>query len=170
MVKLSAGLLLYRSMDHGIEVLLVHPGGPFWAGKEDGVWSLPKGEYNKAEEPHAAAKREFTEETGFAIPEGDLLPLGEVTYGNKKVVAWAIEGDADVAQLKSNLITIDWPPKSGKTMEIPECDRAEWFDLATAEMKLVKGQVPFIQALAKVLHVEAPKMAPPEDGKQLSLL
>lgn len=161
---------MYRSMEHGVEVLLVHPGGPFWAGREDGVWSLPKGEYNEAEEPHHAAKREFTEETGFDAPEGELIPLGEVKYGNKKVIAWAIEGDADVSQLKSNTITIDWPPKSGKTMEIPECDRAEWFDLATAELKLVKGQVPFIAALADALHIKAPTVPPPEDGNQLSLL
>lgn len=170
MVKLSAGLLLYRSMEHGIEVLLVHPGGPFWAGKEDGVWSVPKGEYNEAEEPHDAARREFTEETGFTVPEGELIPLGDVTYGNKKVIAWAIEADADPSQLTSNMVTIDWPPKSGKTMEIPECDKAEWFDLATAETKLVKGQAPFIKALAEALHVAVPQLPPPEDGNQLSLL
>jgi predicted NUDIX family NTP pyrophosphohydrolase len=171
MVKLSAGLLLYRSGEHGLQVMLVHPGGPFWANKDDGTWSLPKGEYNEAEEPHLAAKREFTEETGLPAPdEGELIDLGEVKYGNKKVVGWAIEGDADVAQIKSNLIAIDWPPKSGKTIEVPECDRADWFDLASAKTKLVKGQAPFIDALAKALEVEVPKTPPPEGGNQLTLL
>jgi predicted NUDIX family NTP pyrophosphohydrolase len=171
MVRLSAGLLLYRSGEHGVEVMLVHPGGPFWANKDDGAWSLPKGEYNEAEEPHLAAKREFTEETGLPAPDGELIDLGEVKYGNKKVVGWAIEGDADVSHITSNLITIDWPPKSGKTIEVPECDRAEWFDLVTAQTKLVKGQVPFIDALAKALEVEVP-ITPLADGggNQLSLL
>jgi predicted NUDIX family NTP pyrophosphohydrolase len=170
MAKLSAGLLLYRSGEHGIQVMLVHPGGPFWANKDDGSWSLPKGEYNEAEEPHVAATREFIEETGFLPPEGELINLGEVKYGNKKVVAWAIEGDADVTQLKSELITVDWPPKSGKTIEVPECDRADWFDLDVAKTKLVQGQVPFIDALAKALEVEVPKSPPSEDGNQLTLL
>ena len=170
MVKLSAGLLLYRSGEQGLQVMLVHPGGPFWANKDDGSWSLPKGEYNEAEEPHVAAKREFTEETGLPVPEGELIELGEVTYGNKKVVGWAIEGDADVSQTKSNLITIDWPPKSSKTIEVPECDRAEWFDLAVAKIKLVKGQVLFIDALAKALDIETPQTPSPDGGKQLTLL
>jgi predicted NUDIX family NTP pyrophosphohydrolase len=169
-MKLSAGLLLYRSGEHGVQVMLVHPGGPFWANKDEGSWSLPKGEYNEAEEPHHAAAREFIEETGFPAPEGELIDLGEVKYGNKKVVGWAVEGDADITQFKSELISIEWPPKSGKTIQEPECDRAGWFDLDEAKIKLVKGQVPFIDALAKALDVEVPQSPPSDDGNQLSLL
>jgi predicted NUDIX family NTP pyrophosphohydrolase len=170
MVKLSAGILPYRFTPNGVEVMLVHPGGPFWVKKDDGAWSIPKGEYNEAEDPHAAAKREFAEETGMPAPEGDLTSIGEVKYGNKKVICWAAEGDYDLSTIKSNMITIDWPPNSGKTMQIPECDKADWFNLATAKAKLVKGQVPFIDNLADMLRMKPPETPTLDDTNQLSLL
>jgi predicted NUDIX family NTP pyrophosphohydrolase len=170
MAKLSAGLLPYRYAPDGVEVMLVHPGGPFWVHKDDGAWSLAKGEYNQAEDPQAAARREFTEETGLAAPEGELIEIGEVKYGNKKVLAWAVEADFDISTIKSNMATIEWPPKSGKTLQVPECDRAEWFDLQTASVKLVKGQAPFVDALAEALHVQISKQPPPDTPNQLTLL
>jgi predicted NUDIX family NTP pyrophosphohydrolase len=170
MVKLSAGLLPYRRTPKGVEVMLVHPGGPFWAKKDAGAWSIPKGEHTEDEDPRAAAKREFSEETGLPAPEGDLIPIGEVKYGNKKVAGWAVEADFDVTTIKSNMVTIDWPPRSGQTMEIPECDRAGWFTLAKATGKLVKGQVPFIDTIAAVLKVQVDESQKTDDPNQLSLL
>jgi predicted NUDIX family NTP pyrophosphohydrolase len=127
MKKFSAGVLLYRSGEAGVEVLLVHPGGPFWAKKDLAAWSLPKGEYLDGEDPLSAAKREFAEETGFAI-DGTFLPLGEVKLSSGKIVsAWALEHDLDPALIKSNTFTLEYPPKSGKMQEFPEVDAAGWF-------------------------------------------
>jgi predicted NUDIX family NTP pyrophosphohydrolase len=160
MVKISAGLLLFRRTGGTAEMFLVHPGGPFWAKKDAGTWSVPKGEADEGENLQAAAKREFTEETGLPIPDGTLLPLGFVRYGNKKVTAWALEGDADPAQIKSNVIQLEWPPKSGKAIDVPECDKADWVTLDAAQTKLVKGQIPFVEALAKQLGVPPPESPP----------
>lgn len=150
MPKLSAGLILFRKSPQ-VEVFLVHPGGPFWAKKDAGAWSIPKGEYQEAHDALQAARREFTEETSFAPPQGDYLFLGEVKYSNKLLSAWAVEGTADAVQVKSNFFEIEWPPKSGKTQQFPEVDRAGWFTLVQAQKKLVGGQVPLLNALAKEL-------------------
>ncbi len=150
-MKRSAGILLYKLIAGEPRVLLAHPGGPFWARKDAGAWSIPKGEYQKGEEPLAAAIREFGEETGMKL-EGDFLPLGEVTQKSGKVVtAWACEGDFDPAKLVSNLCRIEWPPRSGKRVDIPEVDRAEWFSLNEARAKINPAQVPFLDRLAGVL-------------------
>jgi predicted NUDIX family NTP pyrophosphohydrolase len=145
-VKNSAGILLYRRQADRLEVLLVHPGGPFWATKEEHAWSIPKGEFTEGEEPLAAAYREFAEETGFAV-EGAPIDLGVLTANGKAIHAWAVEGDADPAQLRSNSFTMEWPPRSGKMAEFAEVDRAEWFDLDTARRKIHKSQIGFIDAL-----------------------
>src|ERR1700756_374698 len=127
MPKQSAGLLLYSRQSPVLEVFLVHPGGPFWAKKDLGAWSIPKGEYAAGEDPLEAARREFAEETGFA-PDGEFVSLGTIRQaGGKLVSAWAVEGDCDPAQIQSNLCTIEWPPRSGRKIEIPEVDRAAWF-------------------------------------------
>ena len=148
MAKTSAGLLMYRVRDGGVEVFLVHPGGPFWAKKDAGAWSIPKGEHGENEEPLAAARREFAEETGI-VPEGEFAELGAVRQGGGQVVtAWAFEGDCDPAAIRSNVFTLEWPPRSGQTREFPEVDRAEWFSLDTAAEKILKGQLPFLQRLA----------------------
>lgn len=123
MPKLAAGILLYRRKGEQVEVFLVHPGGPFWAKKDNGAWSLPKGEYQEGEDALVAAKREFKEETSFDAPESEYFELGEVKYGNKKLQAWAVEGGADAAKLKSNTFAMEWPPKSGQTQEFPEVDK-----------------------------------------------
>lgn len=140
-MRTSAGLLPFRTPDGRVEVFLVHPGGPFWARKDDGAWSIAKGEYGPGEDPLAAARREFTEETGF-VAEGNVTPLGRVTQkGGKEVVAWAFEGDFDPALLKSNTFELH-----GRSY--PEVDRAAWFDLETARRKLLPSQVPFLDALS----------------------
>ena len=145
-MKRSAGVLLRRKSG---EVLLVHPGGPFFARKDDGSWSVPKGEYDQGEEPLAAAYREFTEELGVAPPDGDPVPLGQVRQsGGKVTTAWAVEGDLDATAIRSNTFTIEWPPRSGKQQEFPELDRAEWFDLAAARAKILASQQPFLDRLA----------------------
>jgi predicted NUDIX family NTP pyrophosphohydrolase len=132
MVKRSAGLLMYRRQQDEVEVFLVHPGGPYWASKDQGVWTIPKGEYEDDEEPFAAAKREFFEETGFTA-QGEFLSLGEVRQKSGKLVtAWAFAGDCDPAQLQSNTCEIEWPPKSGKRLQIPEIDRGRWFTVDDA--------------------------------------
>jgi predicted NUDIX family NTP pyrophosphohydrolase len=152
MPKRSAGLLLFRRKP-ALEVLLVHPGGPFWAKKDEAAWSIPKGEVDEGEELEAAARREFAEETGYA-PPGDLIPLGEFKQSSGKVViAFALEGDFDVAQLVSNTISIEWPPRSGRTIIVPEVDRAEWMSLERAETRLHKGQQSIASALRAVLKV-----------------
>jgi predicted NUDIX family NTP pyrophosphohydrolase len=149
--KRSAGILMYRRAGPGVEVLLVHPGGPFWAKKDLGAWSIPKGEYSESEEPRAVALREFEEETG-ARPRGDLLPLGELVQPSRKVVsAWAVEGDFDVGALKSNMFELEWPPKSGRKASFPEVDRAEWFSPAAARRKILPGQSGFIDRLLAAL-------------------
>jgi len=160
MPKLSAGVLLYRIINRKLEVLLVHPGGPFWAKKDAGAWSLPKGEYLEGEEPWAAAQREFREETGQSVPTNEPLPLGEVKYNNKVLTAWAIEGDLDVRSLHSNLFSMEWPLHSGTKQEFPEVDRGEWCSALSARTKLVDGQVEFISRLEDLLHIEPPVVPP----------
>jgi predicted NUDIX family NTP pyrophosphohydrolase len=151
MAKLSAGLLMYRWRDGDLEVFIVHPGGPFWARKDDGAWSVPKGEYAEGDDPLATALREFSEETGFAV-SGELLPLTDIKQpSGKRIKAWALEGDCDATQVKSNLFSMEWPPKSGKTQEFPEVDRAAWFPIETARLKLLKGHVGFLDELAAKL-------------------
>jgi predicted NUDIX family NTP pyrophosphohydrolase len=151
MAKRSAGILMYRREGSEIEALLVHPGGPFWAKKDLGAWSIPKGEYAEGEEPLAIAVREFEEETG-ARPSGDFLPLGEIVQPGRKVVsAWAMEGDFDVGALKSNLFEMEWPPKSGRRASFPEVDRAEWFSIEDARKKILPGQSAFLDRLLSAL-------------------
>jgi predicted NUDIX family NTP pyrophosphohydrolase len=146
-VKRSAGLMLCRRGNAGVEVFLVHPGGPFWAKKDLASWSTPKGEYAEDEDPLAAARREFHEETGF-VADGNFTPLGELKQpGGKIVSAWAIEGDCDPAQLRSNTFQLEWPPRSGKQIEVPEVDRGEWFSIEEARTRLLPGQRGFIDAL-----------------------
>jgi len=145
----SAGLLLFREHAAGVEVLLVHPGGPFWENKEEGAWSIPKGEFENNEEPLAAAKREFEEETGIA-PAGEFTPLEPVKQPSGKVVyAWALHSDFDPHVLKSNMFSMEWPPRSGRQQEFPEVDRAAWFGLEAARLKILKGQKPFLDQLAE---------------------
>jgi predicted NUDIX family NTP pyrophosphohydrolase len=145
--KRSAGLLMYRERKDQLEVLLVHPGGPLWEKKDQGAWTVPKGEYEENEEPLVAAQREFFEETGF-IASGDFIELGSVRQKSGKVViAWAFEGDCDPAQLVSNNCEIEWPPKSKKRLEIPEIDRGRWFTLSTARQFIRLEQVPLLETL-----------------------
>ena len=152
MARRSAGILLHRGGREGREVLLVHPGGPFWARRDDGAWSIPKGEYDDGEEPLAAALREFEEEVGSALDHvGELVELGEVRQRNRKLVtAWAAEGDVDASAVRSNTFTMEWPPRSGRTQEFPEIDRAEWFTLARAREKLIEAQVAFLDRLEEL--------------------
>lgn len=150
MAKQSAGLLLFRQKPHGsqLEVLLVHPGGPFWRNKDEGAWTIPKGEFADDEDPLAAAKREFQEETGGDAPIGDYIPLKPVKQSSGKIVhAWAIEGDFDPAGLQSNQFLREWPPRSGRIQEFPEVDRADWFTPDTAKRKILAGQSPLIDQL-----------------------
>jgi predicted NUDIX family NTP pyrophosphohydrolase len=151
MPKRSAGLLMYRRSTGELEVFLVHPGGPYFAKKDAGSWGIPKGEYEKDEEPLAAAKREFTEETSF-IPTGEFVELGSVKQKSGKVVmAWAVEGDCDPAHLVSSTCTIEWPPHSGKSLEISEIDQGRWYGLNEARAWIRKEQEPLLDALlAKV--------------------
>ena len=145
--KKSAGLLLYRKHNSTLEVFLVHPGGPFWAKKDDGAWSIPKGEIAEDEDPLATAKREFYEETGVQIG-GDFVALTPVKQaGGKTVYAWAIEADCDAAAIKSNMFSIEWPPRSGKRQEFPEVDRASWFSFDEAKKKILKGQLGLLEEL-----------------------
>jgi len=147
MPKRSAGLIMFRRKTNVIEVLLAHPGGPFWSKKDLGAWSIPKGEYGDAEDPLTAAKREFTEELGL-VPQGEFIPLGEVRQpGGKIVAAWAFEGDCDPSKVRSNTFSMEWPPHSGKMEQFPEIDRAEWFSLETARSKLLKGQLSLLDRL-----------------------
>ena len=155
MPKLSAGILLYRRSAAGLEVLLVHPGGPFWAKRDDGAWSVPKGEYEAEEDPLDAARREFREELGSDAPDGEPIPLGEVRQrSGKRVIAWALEGDLDPATVRSNTFTMEWPPRSGGVREFLEVDRAGWFDLETARTKLVAGQDALIDRLAEAVAAQ----------------
>jgi predicted NUDIX family NTP pyrophosphohydrolase len=151
MPKRSAGILLYRRAETGLGLLLVHPGGPFWAKKDLGAWSIPKGEYSEGEDALAAARREFEEETG-ARADGELLPLGELVQGGGKVVtAFALAGDFDPAMLKSNTFALEWPPRSGRTASFPEVDRAQWFSPTEAEARILRGQREFIARLLKAI-------------------
>jgi predicted NUDIX family NTP pyrophosphohydrolase len=151
MPKRSAGILMYRQHDAEPELLLVHPGGPFWRNKDLGAWSIPKGEYADTEDPLAVAKREFEEETGQR-PQGECLPLGELVQGGGKIVtAFALEGEFDPATLQSNTFELEWPPKSGRTASFPEVDRAQWFSAAEARRKILKGQAEFVTRLLKLL-------------------
>jgi predicted NUDIX family NTP pyrophosphohydrolase len=147
MARESAGLLLFRRRGQAVEVLLVHPGGPFWRRKDAHAWSIPKGEVDASEEQAAAARREFAEETGFR-PEGALIALGSRRQaGGKLVHVWAMEGDWDPAALRSTSFSMEWPPRSGRMRDFPEVDRAEWFELSVAAGKLHKGQVGFLELL-----------------------
>jgi predicted NUDIX family NTP pyrophosphohydrolase len=152
MPKQSAGILLYRNTDGRVEVFLVHPGGPFWAKKDDGAWSIPKGEFADGEEPLEAAKREFQEETSFSI-KGTFMPLNPLKQpGGKTVYAWAVEGDVDPRMVYSNTFSMEWPRGSAKTKSFPEIDRADWFDLdMAAKVKILKGQLGLLEQLSKKL-------------------
>jgi predicted NUDIX family NTP pyrophosphohydrolase len=153
MAKLSAGLLLYRMVEGAPQMLLVHPGGPYWASKDEGTWSLPKGEYEPGEDPLEVALREFREELGVDPPDAlEPASLGEVRQpGGKRVSAWALPGDLDVATVRSNTFAMEWPRGSGRTRDFPEVDRAGWFDLEAARRKLLRGQLPFLERLAELL-------------------
>ena len=151
MTKVSAGLLLYRRLPGRLEVFLVHPGGPFWARKDSAAWSIPKGEAAPGEDLLACARREFFEETGHS-PAGEVRALPPIRQaGGKLVHAFALEGDIDPAQVRSNRFSMEWPPRSGRQQEFPEVDRGDWFDLATARSKLHKGQVALLDALEGLL-------------------
>ena len=140
MARQSAGIVVYRRQSEIVEVLLVHPGGPLWRSRELGAWSIPKGEYSEGEEPEAAARREFAEETGWSL-RGELRPLGEIRQkGGKVVTAFAVEGDFDAGSLNSNMFEMEWPPRSGRTASFPEVDRAGWFGLTEAREKIIAGQ------------------------------
>jgi predicted NUDIX family NTP pyrophosphohydrolase len=147
MKEVSAGLLMYRRSKHGVEVLLVHPGGPYWVRKDQGVWSIPKGVVGENEDKLSAAQREFTEETSFSAC-GPFIDLGQVRQkSGKQVYGWAFEGDCEVSQLKSNSFTLEWPPKSGQMKEFPEVDRGEFFSLPAARAKINPQQFAFLERL-----------------------
>jgi predicted NUDIX family NTP pyrophosphohydrolase len=149
--KRSAGLLLFRDRSGRLEVLLVHPGGPLWTKKDEGAWSIPKGEFGERDDPLEAARREFEEETG-AAPAGETIPLSPLRQPSGKVVyAWAMKGDFDPAALKSNTFSMEWPPKSGRHQEFPEVDRAAWFAVDEARRWILKGQAPFLLELMQKL-------------------
>ena len=153
MAKRSAGLLLYRKVDGGSEVLLVHPGGPYWTRRDEGAWSVPKGEVDAGEDPLEVARREFAEELGSGPPDGPVEPLGEVRQpGGKLVIAWALHGDFDTDEVRSNTFTLEWPRGSGTFREFPEVDRAEWFPLDVARVKMLGGQLPLLDRLAEMLR------------------
>ncbi len=151
MPKHSAGLLLYRRTHGRLEVLLVHPGGPFWAKKDEGAWTIPKGELDEGEDPQAAARREFEEETGGQVT-GELIALDPLRQPSGKIVhAFAAAGDFDTQALRSNTFSIEWPPRSGRLQTYPEIDRAAWLSIAEAQRKILAGQRPFLQQLQEVL-------------------
>jgi predicted NUDIX family NTP pyrophosphohydrolase len=148
MTRLSAGVLLHRTgPDGAVQVLLAHMGGPFWAHKDEGAWSIPKGEHPAEEDARAAACREFTEELGSPVPDGELRDLGTVRSGSKVIAAFALVGDLDADRVVSNTFELEWPPRSGRTQAFPEVDRAAWFDLDTARRKIVKSQRPFLDRI-----------------------
>jgi predicted NUDIX family NTP pyrophosphohydrolase len=151
-VATSAGILLHRRAAGALEVLLVHPGGPAWVNRDAGAWSIPKGEYVDGEAPLAAARREFEEELGAPAPDGEALELGEIRQrGGKRVLAWALAGDLDASTIKSNTLEIEWPPHSGRMLEIPEVDRAEWFTLARGREAINPAQVELLDRLQAAL-------------------
>jgi predicted NUDIX family NTP pyrophosphohydrolase len=150
MPKTSAGLLMFRVRAGTVQVLLVHPGGPLWKNKDDGAWSIPKGEVADGEDPLAAARREFAEELGAPAGDGPFTPLPPVKQkGGKTVLAWAVAGDLDAAAIRSNTFTMEWPPRSGRRAEFPEVDRAQWFDLGTAAIKINPAQAALLRAVAR---------------------
>ncbi|HEX2634765.1 MAG TPA: NUDIX domain-containing protein [Bradyrhizobium sp.] len=152
MPRISAGILMYRHGDTGIEVLLVHPGGPFWRNRDLGAWSIPKGEFLEGENPEAVARREFAEELGIEST-GPLQPLGQLRQrGGKTVIGYAAKGALDVANVRSNQVPIEWPPRTGRIIHIPEIDRAEWFDLPLARKKILASQQPFLDRLENLGH------------------
>lgn len=152
MTKRSAGILMYRGAGSALELLLVHPGGPFWAKKDDGAWSIPKGEYEDGDDPLAVAKREFAEELGGPPPHGGYLDLGELRQPSRKtIMAFAVQGDFDPAGLASNRFEMEWPPRSGRRQSFPEVDRAAWFSPDKARLKILAGQAPFIDRLLACL-------------------
>ena len=155
MAKISAGLLMYRVRDSELQVLLVHPGGPFFAAKDDGVWSVPKGEIEAGEDLLSAARREFAEETGFssAPPFIELEPVTQ--KGGKVVHAWAFAGDCDPTRLRSNLFQLEWPPRSGQFLAFPEVDRAAWLSIPSAKRKVKAAQVPLLEELARQAEIDA---------------
>jgi predicted NUDIX family NTP pyrophosphohydrolase len=151
MPKTAAGLLLYRRQSLGVEVLLAHPGGPFWARKDLGAWTIPKGEIDPGEDPVSAARREFREEIGLDVT-GPVKPLGQIKQpGGKIVLIWTAEGDFDPARLASNTFEMEWPKGSGHVRIFPEVDRAAWFDLGEARRRILPGQAPFLEALVSSL-------------------
>ena len=148
----SAGIVLHRGLGDALEVLLVHPGGPAWSKRDAGAWSIPKGEYTDGEDPLAAALREFEEELGSAPPGGDAADLGEIRQkSGKRVRGWALAGDLDATRITSNTFELEWPPRSGRMARFPEVDRAAWFSPAEAHKKILAGQRPFIDRLARLL-------------------
>ena len=152
MQKRSAGLIIYRRRNSEFEVFLVHPGGPFWSKKDLGAWSIPKGEYVAGEEPLDVAKREFEEETGF-VPEGNFIELGDLKQPSGKIVnAWAFEGDCDPEKLKSNTFMLEWPPRSGRQIEVPEVDRGCWYSIEDARLRLLPGQPAFLERLLEAVR------------------
>ena len=153
MTKRSAGMLaVSRKRVDELRLLLVHPGGPFWAKKDDGAWSIPKGEYDEGEDPLAVARREFEEELGSPTPAGEVIELGELVQPSRKLItAFAVAGDFDTSRLRSNLFELEWPPRSGRMQSFPEVDRAEWFTPDEARAKILPGQRPFIDRLLERL-------------------
>lgn len=149
----SAGIVLFRqSGDAGLSVLLVHPGGPIWARRDLGAWSVPKGEYDGGEDPLAAARREYEEELGSVAPRGDALPLGEIRQKSGKLVrAWGLAGELDTGSVRSNTFELEWPPRSGRIQSFPEVDRAEWFTLSEARRRIIPAQIPLLERLAEEL-------------------
>jgi predicted NUDIX family NTP pyrophosphohydrolase len=153
MPKRSAGLLMYRRRPHGVEAFLVHPGGPFFARKDLGTWTIPKGEYLEDEPPLEAAKREFQEETGFPVSE-TFLDLGSIKQAGGKIVsAWAFEGDCDPSKMISNHCEVEWPPRSGQLIEIPEADRGAWFSIDEARARIKSTQIPLLDRLTMALSL-----------------
>jgi len=165
MPRRSAGILLYRRSAEELEVLLVHPGGPFFRGRDVGTWGVPKGEYERDEEPRACGIREFEEELGQPPPPGPMIPLGEIRQKNGKLVtAWALEGDLDADGARSNTFVVEWPPRSGRMEEFPEIDRAAWLTLEAAAEKIIDAQQPFLDRLADALGP-----SPPSPGSRSTL-
>jgi predicted NUDIX family NTP pyrophosphohydrolase len=152
MTRRSGGILAFRRRDGELEVLLVHPGGPFWARRDDGAWSIPKGEYGDTDDPLAAALREFEEELGREVPAGELMELGALRQpGGKVVTAWAVEGFVDTARIVSNTFDLEWPKGSGTIRQYPEVDRAAWFTVPAARVKILRGQAPFLDRLVALV-------------------
>jgi predicted NUDIX family NTP pyrophosphohydrolase len=167
MKKQAAGILVYREKSGQVEVLLVHPGGPFWAKKDLGAWSIPKGEFAENEDRLEAAKREFKEELGQAAPTGEFIELGSFNRTDKDIYGWAVKGDLDPSNISSNSFEMEWPPKSGQKQSFPEIDKATWVNINQAGPKMHKGQAVFLERLAERLNIKIDGL-PPE--AQLNLL